>query len=60
MVYHVLNRGNGRMRIFHKGEDFEAFATWKRMPYVPVWWQGRRTGNGSAFGGGHTVRPNCP
>ena len=25
MVYHVLNRGNGRMRIFHKGEDFEAF-----------------------------------
>ena len=25
MVYHVLNRGNGRMRIFHKAEDFEAF-----------------------------------
>jgi putative transposase len=25
MVYHVLNRGNGRMRIFHKPEDFEAF-----------------------------------
>ena len=24
-MYHVLNRGNGRMRIFHKGEDFEAF-----------------------------------
>jgi putative transposase len=21
MVYHVLNRGNGRMRVFHKAED---------------------------------------
>ena len=25
MIYHVLNRGNGRMRIFHKAEDFAAF-----------------------------------
>src|SRR5271157_1281863 len=25
MVYHVLNRGNGRMRIFHKPEAFAAF-----------------------------------
>ncbi|MGO8691540.1 MAG: transposase [Thermoguttaceae bacterium] len=25
MIYHVLNRGNGRMRIFHKPEDFAAF-----------------------------------
>ncbi|MCC6123993.1 MAG: transposase [Pirellulales bacterium] len=25
MVYHVLNRGNGRMRIFHKANDFAAF-----------------------------------
>ena len=25
MIYHVLNRGNGRMRIFHKPGDFEAF-----------------------------------
>ena len=24
-MYHVLNRGNGRMRIFHKGGDYEAF-----------------------------------
>jgi len=24
-IYHVLNRGNGRMRIFHKPGDFEAF-----------------------------------
>jgi len=24
-VYHVLNRGNGRMRIFHKDGDYEAF-----------------------------------
>jgi hypothetical protein len=26
MVYHVLNRGNGRMRLFHKAEDYDAFA----------------------------------
>jgi putative transposase len=25
LVYHVLNRGNGRMRLFHKPEDFDAF-----------------------------------
>ncbi|MHB1037031.1 MAG: transposase [Pirellulales bacterium] len=25
LVYHVLNRGNGRMRIFHKAEDYAAF-----------------------------------
>ncbi len=25
MVYHVLNRGNGRMRMFHKAGDFAAF-----------------------------------
>jgi putative transposase len=25
MVYHVLNRGNGRMRLFHKAADYEAF-----------------------------------
>jgi putative transposase len=25
MIYHVLNRGNGRMRIFHKAADFAAF-----------------------------------
>jgi len=24
-VYHVLNRANGRLRIFKKGGDFEAF-----------------------------------
>lgn len=24
-IYHVLNRGNGRMRLFHKAEDYEAF-----------------------------------
>jgi hypothetical protein len=24
-VYHVLNRGNGRMRLFHKAGDYEAF-----------------------------------
>ncbi len=25
MIYHLLNRGNGRMPIFHKAGDFEAF-----------------------------------
>jgi putative transposase len=25
MIYHVLNRGNGRMRLFHKRGDYEAF-----------------------------------
>ncbi|MDP9172413.1 MAG: transposase [Planctomycetota bacterium] len=25
MIYHVLNRGNGRTRIFHKPEDYDAF-----------------------------------
>ena len=27
IVYHVLNRGNGRMRIFRKPEDYQAFCT---------------------------------
>ncbi len=25
VIYHVLNRGNGRMRIFHKPTDYDAF-----------------------------------
>jgi len=25
MVYHVLNRGNGRLRLFHKEGDYDAF-----------------------------------
>ena len=25
LIYHVLNRGNGCMRLFHKDPDFEAF-----------------------------------
>ena len=25
IIYHVLNRGNGRMRLFHKPADYEAF-----------------------------------
>ena len=25
MIYHVLNRGNGRMSLFHKDTDFAAF-----------------------------------
>ena len=25
VIYHVLNRGNGRMRIFRKAGDFDAF-----------------------------------
>ena len=27
IIYHVLNRGNGRMSLFHKDEDFAAFET---------------------------------
>ena len=26
VVYHVLNRGNGRMKVFHKPGDYQAFA----------------------------------
>ena len=25
MIYHVLNRGNGRLRLFHKPADYDAF-----------------------------------
>jgi putative transposase len=25
MVYHILNRANGRFKIFHKNKDYEAF-----------------------------------
>ncbi|HTU25566.1 MAG TPA: transposase [Pirellulales bacterium] len=25
LIYHVINRGNGRMRLFHKPEDYQAF-----------------------------------
>jgi putative transposase len=25
VIYHVLNRGNGRQEVFHKNEDYEAF-----------------------------------
>ena len=25
LIYHVLNRGNGRMRLFHKDDDYAAF-----------------------------------
>jgi putative transposase len=25
LIYHVLNRGNARMRLFHKDEDYQAF-----------------------------------
>ncbi len=24
-IYHAVNRANGRMRIFHKDEDYQAF-----------------------------------
>ena len=38
MIYHVLNRGNGRMRIFHKAEDYEAFgACWRRAWNAMQW-----------------------
>ena len=25
LIYHVLNRGNARSRLFHKAEDYQAF-----------------------------------
>ncbi len=39
LVYHVLNRGNGRMRLFHKDEDFAAFERvlaegWSATPWT--------------------------
>ena len=24
-IYHVINRGNGRQKVFHKEQDYEAF-----------------------------------
>src|SRR5689334_4158303 len=27
MIYHVINRGNGRQNVFHKDEDFQAFVS---------------------------------
>jgi len=27
MIYHVINRGNGRQEVFHKDDDFRAFTT---------------------------------
>lgn len=24
-IYHIINRGNGRQEVFHKGKDYEAF-----------------------------------
>ena len=34
MIYHVLNRGNGRMRLFHKAEDYRGVraCAWRRAP----------------------------
>ena len=57
LIYHVLNRGNGRMRLFHKPADYEAFErvlaegldrypvelfTYCRCPTIGIWWCGRR------------------
>ncbi len=25
VVYHIINRGNGRQEVFHKDKDYEAF-----------------------------------
>ena len=38
MVYHVLNRGNGKQQIFHKDSDFDAFLKVMRdgLALVPV------------------------
>jgi putative transposase len=43
MIYHVLNRANGRLRLFKKKEDFEAFErvlleAWNRVPIRILAW----------------------
>src|SRR5258705_9836555 len=43
MVYHVLNRANGRLRLFKKEQDFQAFervllAAWERVPIRILSW----------------------
>ena len=43
LCYHVLNRGNGRQRVFHKREDYAAFArllgeAGERVPMRLVAW----------------------
>ncbi len=43
LVYHVLNRANGRLRLFKKPEDFLAFervllAAWSRVPIRILSW----------------------
>jgi putative transposase len=43
LVYHVLNRANGRLRLFKKDEDFAAFervlvAAWQRVPMRILSW----------------------
>ena len=35
-VYHVLNRGNGRARVFHKDDDFAAFVNLMREAHEKV------------------------
>ncbi len=34
MVYHAINRGNGRMRLFYEGEDFDAFERVARVLWL--------------------------
>jgi putative transposase len=43
MVYHVINRANGRLRLFKKDEDFAAFyrvllRTHERFPMPVLAW----------------------
>jgi len=59
LVYHVLNRGNGRMRLFHKDADFEAFerrtdeALGRLMGWVGVTHVRRHHAHYHTRGGGH-------
>jgi len=36
LVYHVLNRGNGRSDVFHKDDDFAAFESLMREAHEKV------------------------
>ena len=37
IVYHVLNRGNGRMRLFHRAENYDAFEPIERPRNGRLW-----------------------
>ena len=47
LIYHVLNRGNGRMRLFHKDDDYAAFerVLAEGLERYPVYLLGKKRGH---------------